>query len=45
MTYIRGRFQKEADDLVLNYTESISFDWRLYREIGKYGIAVIRPGN
>lgn len=32
MTYIRGRFQKEADELVLNYTESISFDWRLYRQ-------------
>ncbi|MBI4286570.1 MAG: argininosuccinate lyase [Chloroflexi bacterium] len=32
MTHIRSRFQKEADKLVTKYTESISFDWRLYRQ-------------
>jgi argininosuccinate lyase len=32
MTNIRGRFQKAAADQVLKYTESISFDWRLYRQ-------------
>ncbi len=32
MTYIRGRFEKEADEKVLQYTESISFDWRLYKQ-------------
>jgi argininosuccinate lyase len=32
MTYIRGRFEKEADEKVLLYTESISFDWQLYRQ-------------
>ncbi|MBN1366413.1 MAG: argininosuccinate lyase [Dehalococcoidales bacterium] len=29
MSLIRGRFEKEADEKVLQYTESISFDWRL----------------
>lgn len=32
MTNIRGRFQKAAADQVLKYSESISFDWRLYRQ-------------
>ena len=32
MTNIRGRFEKAAADQVLKYTESISFDWRLYRQ-------------
>ena len=35
MSYIRGRFEKPAADSTLKYTESISFDWRLY----KYDIA------
>ncbi len=30
MTHIRGRFQKDADELAAKYTASISFDWRLY---------------
>ncbi len=30
MSHIRGRFQKDADKLVAEYTASISFDWRLY---------------
>jgi len=35
VSYIRGRFEKPAADSTLKYTESISFDWRLY----KYDIA------
>ena len=31
MSHIRGRFQKAADDLVVKYTSSLPFDWRLYR--------------
>jgi len=30
MSHIRGRFQKDADKLVADYTASIPFDWRLY---------------
>jgi len=30
MSHIRGRFQKDADKLVTEYTASIPFDWRLY---------------
>ena len=30
MSYIRGRFHKDADKLVTEYTASIPFDWRLY---------------
>jgi len=30
MSGIRGRFQKDADKLVGEYTASIPFDWRLY---------------
>jgi argininosuccinate lyase len=30
MSLIRGRFQKEADEVVNRYTASIPFDWRLY---------------
>ncbi len=29
---IRGRFQKDADKLVAQYTASIPYDWRLYRQ-------------
>lgn len=31
MSYIRGRFGKEADKSAIDYTASISFDQRLYR--------------
>jgi len=31
MSHIRGRFHKKVDELVADYTASISFDWRLYR--------------
>ena len=31
MSHIRGRFDKPADKLVVRYTTSIPFDWRLYR--------------
>ncbi len=31
MSHIRGRFQKAADNLVTEYTASITFDWILYR--------------
>ncbi|MFC1913001.1 argininosuccinate lyase [Chloroflexota bacterium] len=31
MSLIRGRFQKEADKSVTEYTVSTPFDWRLYR--------------
>ena len=30
MSHIRGRFQKAADELVVKYTSSLPFDWRLY---------------
>jgi len=30
MSHIRGRFQKDADKSVAEYTASIPFDWRLY---------------
>jgi len=30
MSHIRGRFHKDADKLVAEYTTSIPFDWRLY---------------
>jgi len=30
MSHIRGRFQKDADNSVAEYTASIPFDWRLY---------------
>jgi len=30
MSHIRGRFQKAADKMVVKYTASIPFDWRLY---------------
>jgi argininosuccinate lyase len=30
MSHIRGRFKKAADKLVIEYTASIPFDWRLY---------------
>jgi argininosuccinate lyase len=32
MSHIRGRFHKAADRLVTEYTASIPFDWRLYRQ-------------
>ena len=31
VSLIRGRFQKEADEAVSQYTASLPFDWRLYR--------------
>ena len=31
MSHIRGRFHKAVDKLVVEYTASIPFDWRLYR--------------
>jgi len=31
VSHIRGRFSKAADKLVIEYTASIPFDWRLYR--------------
>jgi len=31
MSHIRGRFNKPVDKLVVEYTASIPFDWRLYR--------------
>ncbi|MCL2140084.1 MAG: argininosuccinate lyase [Dehalococcoidia bacterium] len=30
MNQIRGRFQKDAAETVINYTSSLPFDWRLY---------------
>ena len=30
MSHIRGRFQKDADKLVIKFTASTPFDWRLY---------------
>ncbi|MDP2919095.1 MAG: argininosuccinate lyase [Dehalococcoidia bacterium] len=49
MSQIRGRFKKQAHELVQKYTQSISYDWRLYdydisgsiahaRMLGKQGI-------
>jgi argininosuccinate lyase len=32
MSMLRGRFEKDADKLVNNYTGSLSFDRRLYKE-------------
>jgi len=32
MSHIRGRFQKAADKTVAEYTSSLPFDWRLYRQ-------------
>lgn len=32
MSHVRSRFDKPADDLVIRYTSSLPFDWRLYRE-------------
>jgi len=29
--FVKGRFKKDASDKVLSFTESISFDWRLYK--------------
>ncbi|MES0328701.1 MAG: lyase family protein, partial [Dehalococcoidales bacterium] len=31
MSHIRGRLGKKADSLVVKYTSSLPFDWRLYR--------------
>jgi argininosuccinate lyase len=31
MSHIRGRLVKKADSLVVKYTSSLPFDWRLYR--------------
>ena len=32
MSHIRGRFNKQADNLVTRYTASLPFDYRLYRQ-------------
>jgi len=32
MSHIRGRFRKQVDEIVAQYTASIPFDWRLYRQ-------------
>jgi len=32
MSHIRSRFSKPADELVVRYTTSLPFDWRLYQE-------------
>ena len=32
MSHIRGRFRKPVDEVVAQYTASIPFDWRLYRQ-------------
>ncbi|MDV2989975.1 MAG: argininosuccinate lyase [Dehalogenimonas sp.] len=32
MSHVRSRFDKPADELVIKYTSSLPFDWRLYRE-------------
>jgi argininosuccinate lyase len=32
MSHVRSRFDKPADELVIKYTTSLPFDWRLYRE-------------
>ncbi|TFG46214.1 MAG: argininosuccinate lyase [Dehalococcoidia bacterium] len=32
MSHVRSRFDKPADKLVIKYTTSLPFDWRLYRE-------------
>ncbi len=32
MSHIRSRFSKPADELVVRYTTSLPFDWRLYKE-------------
>lgn len=32
MSYLRNRFQKEANKLAQDYLASIPFDWRLYRQ-------------
>ncbi len=32
MSHIRGRFYKAADKSAINYTASLPFDWRLYRQ-------------
>jgi len=34
-----GRFKQDTDESVERYTESVSFDWRLYREEIRVGIA------
>ncbi|MFC1899288.1 argininosuccinate lyase [Chloroflexota bacterium] len=31
MSFIRGRFNKEADESVIAYTSSLPYDWRLYQ--------------
>ncbi len=32
MSHVRSRFDKPANELVIKYTTSLPFDWRLYRE-------------
>ena len=42
MSHVRSRFDKPADELVIKYTTSLPFDWRLYREDIRGSIAHAR---
>ncbi len=42
MSHIRSRFQKAADELVVKYTSSLPFDWRLYPYDIRGSIAHVR---
>jgi argininosuccinate lyase len=42
MSHIRGRFQKDAAEAVVNYTTSLPFDQRLYRQDTQGSIAHAR---
>jgi argininosuccinate lyase len=56
VSFIRGRFQKEADKRLTRYTESVSYDWHLYsydiagsvahaRMLAKQGIITVIEGE
>jgi len=42
MSHVRSRFDKPADELVIKYTTSLPFDWRLYHEDVRGSIAHVR---
>lgn len=42
MSHVRSRFDKPADELVIKYTTSLPFDWRLYREDVRGSVAHAR---
>jgi argininosuccinate lyase len=42
MSHVRSRFDKPADELVIKYTTSLPFDWRLYHEDVRGSIAHAR---